>query len=233
MYIAMALDQLQTLSSYTACDISDALLKLKVPHAGFLADIELQHSPSSPSTSPLIAPATTVLFARKTEAAPAVAAASNLPADSHFADVVSAGGTIAVLSSPAGTRSAAMGGLVAQRMAKRGVVGAVVGGRVRDVTEMPARWEVWAAGVSTVGAGAETRAVAVDVPVEVAGVTVCAGDIVFADAKARGVVVIPRSKLEEVLRLLPLAVEMDRLVALDLEAGEGLAAAFKKRRGKL
>jgi regulator of RNase E activity RraA len=126
-----------------------------------------------------------------------------------------------------------MGGLVAKRMDKRGVVGAVIGGRVRDVAEMPPQWEVWAAGVSTVGAGAETRVVAVDVPVQVAGVTVSPGDIVIADATAKGVVVVPREKLEELLSLLPKSVEMDRLVALDLEAGEELATAFRKRRGKL
>jgi regulator of RNase E activity RraA len=126
-----------------------------------------------------------------------------------------------------------MGGLVAKRMAKRGVVGAVIDGRVRDVAEMPATWEVWAAGTSTVGAGAETRVVAVDVPVDVAGVTVAPGDIVVADATAKGVVVVPREKLEEVLEMLPESTEMDRLVALDLEAGQELAAAFRKRRGKL
>jgi regulator of RNase E activity RraA len=126
-----------------------------------------------------------------------------------------------------------MGGLVAKRMEKRGVVGAVIDGRVRDLAEMPATWEVWAAGTSTVGAGAETRVVAVDVPVDVAGVTVAPGDIVVADATAKGVVVVPREKLEEVLEMLPESTEMDRLVALDLEAGQELAAAFRKRRGKL
>jgi regulator of RNase E activity RraA len=126
-----------------------------------------------------------------------------------------------------------MGGLVAKRMEKRGVVGAVIDGRVRDLAEMPATWEVWAAGTSTVGAGAETRVVAVDVPVDVAGVTVAPGDIVVADATAKGVVVVPREKLEEVLEMLPESTEMDRLVALDLEAGEELAAAFRKRREKL
>jgi regulator of RNase E activity RraA len=127
-----------------------------------------------------------------------------------------------------------MGGLVAKRMEKRGVVGAVIDGRVRDLAEMPATWEVWAAGTSTVGAGAETRVVAVDVPVDVAGgVTVAPGDVVVADATAKGVVVVPREKLELVLEMLPESTEMDRLVALDLEAGQELAVAFRKRRGKL
>lgn len=79
-----------------------------------------------------------------------------------------------------------MGGLVAARLEKRGVVGAVVGGRVRDLKEMPAAWEVWALGVSTVGAGAETRVVGIDVKVEVCGVVVEAGDVVFCDAGMGG-----------------------------------------------
>jgi hypothetical protein len=52
--MAVSQQHLETLSSgaYTACDISDALLKLRVPHAGFLVDI----GPSPPlpiSFSPL------------------------------------------------------------------------------------------------------------------------------------------------------------------------------------
>ena len=33
--------------AYTACDISDALLKLGVPHAGFLADLGTPRPPAA------------------------------------------------------------------------------------------------------------------------------------------------------------------------------------------
>ena len=115
-------------------------------------------------------------------------------------------------------------------MQKRGVRGVVVGGRVRDLGEMEG-WEVWAAGTSTVGAGAETKAVAVDCEVDVAGVKVKGGDVVFADREGRGVVVIPAGKVAEVVGMLDKAKEVDGLVGEDLEGGMELGEAFRKRRG--
>lgn len=253
--------------AYTACDISDALLKLQIPHAGFLVDIGLVPRtpfppprsalrsaspltcciaaclhPSSPcdtpGSSPLVAPATTVLFAAKSSStSPTTAAALAKGGQKHFADACAAPRTIAVLASPPGARCAVLGGLVATRLAKRGVCGAVVGGRVRDLSEMRALpgWEVWAQGVSAVGAGAETKVVGVDVPVEVCGVVVKPGDVVFAD-RAGGsgggvVVVIPAEKIAQVVdEMLPAAVEVDRHVAEDLEAGVELGEALKRRR---
>lgn len=136
-----------------------------------------------------------------------------------------------VLAAPAGVRCAVMGGLVAARLARRGAVGAVVGGRVRDVPELPAAWDVWATGVSTVGAGAETKAVAVGVDVDVQGVRVCAGDVVFADSAAGAVVVIPAGLVAKAVGLLGALVEADRKVGIEVERGMGLAEAFKMHRG--
>ncbi|KAF8243034.1 RraA-like protein [Wilcoxina mikolae CBS 423.85] len=227
--MSASLQHIDTLSSgtYTACDISDALLKLGVPHAGFLVDIENKLSPST-RTTPLVAPATTVLFAPKPSPTPT----STLPPGTHFADLITAPNTIAVLSAPPGTRCAVIGGLVAKRMQKRGVCGVVVAGRVRDLKEMRMReWEVWAEGVSTVGAGAETRVVAVDCEVEVSGVRVRMGDVVFADREGGGVVVIPAERVEEVVGMLEMGKEVDALVEGDLEAGMELGEAFRIRRG--
>ena len=140
---------------------------------------------------------------------------------------------MAVLASPPGARCAVLGGLAATRLAKRGVRGAVVGGRVRDLTEMGAlrEWDVWAQGVSAVGAGAETKVVGVDVPVEVCGVVVRPGDVVFADRAGGVVVVIPAEKVAQVVdEMLPPAVEADRLVAEDLKDGVELGEALKRRR---
>jgi regulator of RNase E activity RraA len=57
---------------------------------------------------------------------------------------------------------------MAARIAKLGAKAIVVDGRVRDVGEMEGRGiPVWSRGVSTVGAGAQAKAWAVNVEVQV------------------------------------------------------------------
>jgi len=103
---------------------------------------------------------------------------------------------------------------------------------VRDLAEMELgeEWQVWAQGASTVGAGAETRCVGIDVDIEVADVMVKVGDVIVMDQGAGGVVAIPQDKVAEVLELMPKAVEADRLVGQDVEAGMELGASMKSRR---
>jgi regulator of RNase E activity RraA len=61
-----------------------------------------------------------------------------------------------------------MGGIMAVRMAKLGAKAIVVDGRVRDVGEMERRdIPVWSRGVSTIGAGAQAKAWAVNVEVQI------------------------------------------------------------------
>jgi regulator of RNase E activity RraA len=139
-------EQITALHAYSACDISDALLKLKVPGAGFLPDILPLGLPST-NAPKIIAPASTVLFVPKSTASFPNAASSNpigiisssisqpLPniADgAPYADLVPPH-TIAVLSQPAGQSCAVMGGIMAVRLAKLGVRAALVDGRVRDL----------------------------------------------------------------------------------------------------
>ncbi|EPS42751.1 hypothetical protein H072_3281 [Dactylellina haptotyla CBS 200.50] len=223
-------DKVQALAAYNACDISDALLKLKVPGAGFLADICLHtpyHTlapPSSPS-KPIIAPAHTVTFAPKASPTP-----SSLPPNTHFADLTAAN-TITVISQPPSQRNAVLGGLVAARIQTLNGLGIVVDGRVRDVTELKSLGlHVWAKGTSTVGAGGESKCIAVGQDVIVEGVTISPGDIIFADP-TNGVVSIPKDKVDAVLELLPKITGADDKVRTDvLENGSGLQEAFDKHR---
>lgn len=129
-------DQLQELRNYTACDISDALLKLKVPNCGFLSDLNLYTPPSaSLSRQVLIAPASTVLFAPKTGTDLSGYPEPNIPSGKHYVDLT-VPETIVVISQPKGQICAVLGGIMALRMKVLNAQGVVVHGRVRDVEEL-------------------------------------------------------------------------------------------------
>lgn len=129
-------DQLQTLKNYTACDISDALLKLKVPNCGFLPDLALISPPPHPTGSQIIiAPASTVLFVPKQAADLSAYPAANIPEGKHWVDLTEPE-SIVLVSQPQGQICAALGGIMALRMKMRNAAGVVVHGRVRDVEEL-------------------------------------------------------------------------------------------------
>lgn len=128
-------DQLETLKKYTACDIADALLKLKVPNAGFLADLRLIVPPhTSNSHEPTIAPASTVMFASKA-GGNYYNVHKNIPEGKHYVDLTRAN-TIVVMYQPNNHKCAVLGGIMALRMKVLNAKGVVVSGRVRDVAEL-------------------------------------------------------------------------------------------------
>lgn len=139
----IAAAKIEELQKYTACDVSDALLKLKVPGAGFVADLNL-YSPlqlSLPAATndqaPVtVCPVSTVLFTPKDESSPeADRPAANVPKDAHWVDLA-VPGTFAVLKQPLGQTNAVCGGIMALRMKVLGVKGIIVAGRVRDLVEL-------------------------------------------------------------------------------------------------
>ncbi|KAF3916644.1 hypothetical protein ABW20_dc0104653 [Dactylellina cionopaga] len=219
-------DKLEALAAYNACDISDALLKLKVPGAGFLADVVFR-TQSKSSQKPIVAPAHTVTFAPKT---PSPVIHPSIPPSTHFADLTPPS-TITIISQPPGQRNAVLGGLVAARIHKLNGLAIVVDGRVRDVAELESLGvNVWAKGTSTVGAGAEAVCVAVGEKIVIEGVDISEGDIIFADP-VNGVVCIPKHKIDAVSDLLPRITAADDKVRIDvLENGSKLQDAFDKHR---
>jgi len=121
---------------------------------------------------------------------------------------------------------------MAARVKHLGAQGLVVDGRVRDIvalneTQLP----IWSKGTSIVGAGAETKFHARNVPVRVGETIVEAGDIVMIDPFENGVVAVPRGKVDELLAILPKLVDADEKVIADVEAGSSVQEAFKKYRG--
>jgi regulator of RNase E activity RraA len=99
-----------------------------------------------------------------------------------------------------GDNIAGMGGLMGTAMAARGYAGAVIDGGVRDVAYLrKIGFPVYATGIVPSTSVHHYRFAGSQIPVTCDGVTVNAGDIVAADSD--GVVVVPRSKAQEVLSL--------------------------------
>ena len=89
--------------------------------------------------------------------------------------------------------------------------------------------QIWASGRSTVGTGAEAKVYARNVTIDIKGVAVSPGDIVFCDP-LEGVVVIPQALVDQVIDLIPTLVAVDDKVKEDVESGSTVQAAFTKHR---
>lgn len=174
---------------------------------------------------PIIAPAFTVQFAIKGTVD------STLPPHTHFADLISPNHAV-VVSQDNYMGNALVGGLIVARMQALGVPVVVVNGRVRDIPEFQV--PVYSRGTSTLAAGAYSTAVAVGTPVRIGfrgeeGRLVYPGDIVFADSQ--GVVIIPKSRLREVVGWVKVITGADEKVMADVKAGRKLYEALKEHRG--
>ncbi|KAJ5928613.1 hypothetical protein N7466_007569 [Penicillium verhagenii] len=244
-------EQLTTLiGNYTACDVSDALLKLQkvpegnAPRAGYLADL----NPFSPiagrndTAQKIAAPATTFKFINKGDSPPAIAVENpekhGFPPGKHWVDYVgefqnrdpSNAGSIIVIEQPDEQYCAVTGGIMATRMKFLGIKAAVVGGRVRDLRELQETGlPIWARATSTVGTGAEAKAAVRNVPITIGGVSVSPGDIIFCDPM-EGVVAIPRDLLSAVLEVMPKLISMDDQAKGAVAQGMSVTDAFKKFR---
>jgi regulator of RNase E activity RraA len=107
------------------------------------------HSPQLSTLSPIVAPASTVLFVAKSppaggrqgeaihEAFLAQLPPANIPSDSHYIDLT-VPNTIVVTSQPVKQHNAVVGGIMAARMKELGALGVVVSGRIRDLRELRA-----------------------------------------------------------------------------------------------
>lgn len=92
--------------------------------------------------------------------------------------------------------------------------------------------QIWARGLSTVGAGAGSVPWATQVPLEVDGTNITPGDLAFSDP-INGVVIIPRDKVIAVLELLPRLTSADEKVKEEVLQGMTVHEAFKLHRSNL
>lgn len=153
------------------------------------------------------------------------------PSGKHWTDSP-AQGSIAILQGPPGQNVAFLGDIVAARLKVRGVRGAVIDGRSRDVVSCgkiceDGGFHVWTKGLSSVGTSLEAKPWAFDEPLIIGELVVKPGDILCADEGEKVISVIPRDRLEEIADLLPILKEADDGVLKDAQNGVDLETSFK------
>ncbi|KAG1776977.1 ribonuclease E inhibitor RraA/Dimethylmenaquinone methyltransferase [Suillus placidus] len=220
------------LSQFSACEISDALIKLGSSNGGHIPDV---HMLSPISQVKICAPAYTVqMVLTSDKSAPKLS--------SHFVDTATPG-SVVVVDAPPQAKNAVWGGLMTAGAQARGAVGVVISGRCRDLAEhRTADFPVFARGHSTVGQSPFVRPSGVnvtltihpkdagDAPDAFAPVTVTPGDWIIADED--GVVCVPVDMVDKVVELAKNGQEIDAKCMADIKAGKGIQASFKEHRGK-
>ncbi|CAK7221736.1 hypothetical protein SBRCBS47491_004628 [Sporothrix bragantina] len=216
----------EQLAKFTACDVADALLKLKHPNGGFLAGITLWSPERQAGPTKIVGPVYTVKYALQSDPAEKV--------KGHYIDTIPSGAVV-FISSPV-TPNAVFGGLMSTRAQYRGAVGTVIDGRLRDLQEhRDLGYPVFARDVSTTAPQEVAKVVGVDVPVHFTGtheqdVTINPGDYVVADLN--GVVVLPKDLAAQAIPLMQPQVNADEQMAAAIKEGMSFVEASKKFRGK-
>jgi regulator of RNase E activity RraA len=128
-------------------------------------------------------------------------------------------------SNPA--RIAPWGELLSTASKVRGAAGALMDGCVRDIKAIRAMgFPVFHAGIAPLDSKGRGKIMAIDVPIECAGVPVQTGDLVFGDAD--GVVIVPQTVEDEVLRLAFEKVKGECNTLADLQRGDALGVVFAR-----
>ena len=226
--------------SYSPCDVSDALLKLKVPSAGFLRDIIPLPTRHDAAGKRLVAPISTLLFVDSKHHPGTgydglvVPLESNLPdlKDKHFSDIAPKG-SVVLMQQPPHQVAALLGDIIATRYKVRGIKGCFIDGRSRDIVGCnevckDGTFHCWAKGLTSPGTSLEAKPWAVDVPIKIGDVVVEPGDILVADEAERVCCVIPQDKLAEVMELLPKHKEADDGLMKDIQGGMDFKEAIAR-----
>jgi len=219
---------LAALGKFTTCDIGDALVRLKVPHGGYLSGLSMFSPPNQNAMSKILGPAYTVRM---------VAASDNTsPTPStHFADAIPSGSVVFV-SQPKGLISACWGGLMSTRAKHAGAAGVVIDGRFRDIHEhRELGMGLFARAQSILGSNTFTRSSELNVPVtyqiEELGneeVQIRPGEIIMGDAD--GVVAIPPELVAECIEICEARWQIDEETRNCLERGDLIGPTIKRLR---
>lgn len=136
-------------------------------------------------------------------------------------------GEVAVLACGASGRIAPWGGLLTTAARARGAAGCLTDGQVRDIRAIrKLGFPVFHGGISPLDSKGRGEVVEIDGAVEIAGVRVAPGDIVFGDAD--GVVIIPRAIEREALAQALEKLKGEARTEEALASGEKLADVFAR-----
>ena len=136
-------------------------------------------------------------------------------------------GEIPCFSCGATGRIAPWGELLSTASKARGAAGALMDGLTRDIRAIRAMgFPVFAGGIGPLDSKGRGKIIALDVPVEIAGVKVSSGDLVFGDAD--GVVVVPRAIEKKVIKAAFEKLKGEHSTLADLQAGMKLGDVFAK-----
>lgn len=136
-------------------------------------------------------------------------------------------GDVAVLACGASGRIAPWGGLLTTAARARGAAGCLTDGQVRDTrATRKMGFPVFHGGISPLDSKGRGEIIEIDIAVEIAGVRVAPGDLVFGDAD--GVVIIPHAIAHEVFAKATEKLAGERDTEAALARGETLASVFAR-----
>lgn len=137
-------------------------------------------------------------------------------------------GDVAVLGCDGPTeRVAPWGELLSTAARKRGGLGCVTDGLVRDVRRIrEMRFPVFHGGIAPLDSRGRGKMMARDVPIACGGVPVSSGDVVFGDVD--GVVIIPAAIAEKVVAAAIDKIHSENLTRTELERGLSLGEVYRK-----
>ena len=124
-------------------------------------------------------------------------------------------------------RCAYWGELLTATARMRGAAGAVINGFHRDTPQMLSQnWPVFSRGRYAQDSSVRTKVVDFRCPLEIGGVWIEPGDLIFGDLD--GVVIVPHKHEKEVITRALDKARGEKLVRKEIEAGMSSTAAFKK-----
>jgi len=137
-------------------------------------------------------------------------------------------GDVAILACDGPTTTIApWGELLTTASLKRGAVGCVTDGLVRDVRHIRSlKFPVFCGGIGPLDSKGRGKMMAMDVPVKCGGAMISAGDLIFGDVD--GVVAIPATVARQAVEMALEKVESENLTREELERGMLLGEVYKK-----
>ena len=136
-------------------------------------------------------------------------------------------GEIFVAAAQGSTRSGIWGELLSTAALHRGCAGALIDGAVRDVAAMRAmQFPVFARSRSPYDSLHRQRVIAHQTEVQIGGVTVSPGDLIFADED--GVVIVPQAVEAQVITAAWQKVHAENEVREAIRSGQSATATFKQ-----